>query len=140
MDEDSIKQAFRKWLYNLAKDNGWLHSDGKIVLARLAEYFQVSRQTVTNWLLGVSCLSTQKVNEVIAPRMGISTAEFWHQMQLIDRELKGLSPVVGDESSEVQIKTLDTAEELFNCIRGLSQEEQDKLRRMYLTCLAQDKF
>ena len=137
MDEDSIKSAYKKWLYRLADKNGWLNKDGKIIIARIAEYFQVSRQTATNWLLGVSCISTQKVNEVISPRMGISAAEFWYQMQVIDRELKGLSAQDIDNKQRGRSEIPVTADKVLEYIKALPVAEKAELRKMYLVCMAE---
>jgi hypothetical protein len=139
MDEESIKAAFKEWLYRLCEKNGWVNRDGKVVIARIAEYFQVSRQTVTNWLLGVSCLSTQKVNQVIAPRMGIGTAQFWYEMQVIDRELKGLSPHAETHSTQAG-GVPRTADEIMNCIMGMPQREKERVKKLLLIGIAQGEM
>lgn len=136
MDEESIKAVFKEWLYRLAKRNDWLNDKDKIIIARIATYFQVSRQTATNWLLGTSCLSTQKVNAVIAPRMNITPAEFWYEMQLIDRELKGLDVDISIDKSSFTDKALD-AEQLLGYIKALPTTEKSKLRKLYLTSIAE---
>lgn len=137
MDEDSIKAAYKEWLYRLASKNNWLNKDGKIVIARIAEYFQVSRQTATNWLLGVSCISTQKVNAVISPRMGISAAAFWHEMQLIDRELKGLSVDKAEQRAQGCPVIPGTADKVLEYIKALPVAEKAELRKLYLVCMAE---
>lgn len=139
MDENAIKAAFKEWLYRVAKKNGWVDKSDRIVTARVAEHFQVSRQTVTNWLAGTSCLSTQKVNEVIAPTMKTTASAFWHEMQIIDRELKGLDTGVhvfhGGET-----KLPSSAEEVLSYIKILSVAEKIKMRKLYLASIAEGEL
>lgn len=122
MDEDSIKAAFKEWLHRLAVRKNWLHN-GEPIHARIAEHFGISRQVVGNWMDGTSFLSTQMIGNSICPKTGITIAEFWEQMQSIDRELKGIT-VLSKEESKNLIKRPATAQELMSVLEDMDVTER----------------
>lgn len=122
MDEDSIKGAFREWLHRLAVRNNWLNN-GEPIHAQIAKHFGVSRQVVGNWMDGTSFISTQMIGNNLCKRTGMSIAEFWEEMQAIDRELKGI--VVYSEEEHRQLKKYpSTASELMDALEKMDASEK----------------
>jgi hypothetical protein len=134
MDEDSIKAAFRLWLVRLAERNDWLNN-GEPIHSRIAAYFGISRQVVGNWMDGTSHISTQMIGNTLCPRTGLTIAEFWEQMQSIDRELKGIT-VLSDEESKQLMKRPGTAEDLIKALDEMDVAERLKFQQNFFRQLA----
>ena len=139
MDETRIKAAYKEWLLSLADKEGWLDDDGKIVPAKVAVSLKVSRQVVANWLNETSCISSKMVGEVLCPRLGITPAQFWSQMQQIDARLNNKQVIDMNEYIALQEKKVVlTAEDLFDFLDGLNANQQKLFRQKYLQQLAND--
>ena len=139
MDEGGIKDSFVEWLYRLARNNDWLDDEGKLIQIRIAEYFQVSRQVVSNWLNGTSLLSSKMVVETICPRLGIVPSQFWTQMQEIDAQRKGMVYIEQDTLDAMLSSKQDmTPAEIMNFIDRMSPEQQAEFKKMFLLQLAKD--
>ena len=137
MDEQRIKAAFKEWLYRLASERHWLDEDGKIVQARLAEYFQISRQVVANWLNGTSFISSKMVAEVICPTLGTLPSEFWTEMQHIDAELRDEVIVSRDVLNTLRSSYRPpTSHELLQMLDSMPESERSAFREAFLMRLA----
>lgn len=134
MNEDCVKAAFKEWLRRLSGDNHWMQN-GEPVHTRIAEYFGLSRQVVGNWLNGTSMISTQVISGNICPQLELTHADFWSQLESIDRELKGLTGYTKKKEMPVTSKPR-RAEDVMELIKDLPIDEQLSFQRLFFRSLA----
>lgn len=135
MDEVSVKKAFVVWLTELCSKHGWLDENGEVVATRLAEYFGKSRQAISNCLTMVAYPSSDMINTTIAPRVGITSARFWHEIQMIDNRAKGIVILTEAEKQaylDTNVRIPQDAAAMAEAIKQLSQFEQRKLQKFFL--------
>lgn len=139
MDKEGIKESFVEWLYRLARNNDWLDDEGNLIQVRVAEYFKVSRQVVSNWLNGTSLLSSQMVAETICPRLGYLPSQFWAEMQEIDAQRRGLVTLQADTyQAMLEGQRLASPADLMSAIDKLTEEQKAEFKRMFLLQLAKE--
>lgn len=127
MDDTSVKRAFVEWLTRIAIENDWIDKSGKPIRRQLAIYFELSAQSVNNWMDGVTYPSSQAINNILAPRRGISAARFWHELEMINHQLNGdiiLSEKEKAQYLDTQLRNPTTGNEVWELIQRLSPSEQ----------------
>ena len=134
MDDESVKDAFVEWLTQLATRYNWLDRDGKPIHRRIAIHFGVSSQTVTNWFDKVGYPSSQMINTVIVPKLGISPAQFWYELQSIDRHLKGIVTLTQEQYDCMESKP-KTGEDVLKMIDVLPDKDKQLVIKTLLNTL-----